>query len=174
MYQLTDYVSGQITTYKHDNNGRLQEYYVNAIGTTDGQSMFYNDYDDEGRITGQHYRKDYTKNGEWRVAEVSMAVTYGEDESVDRVGLTCGINTVYENSYQYDDFGRPTRKVTALSFPNTEPLSSYSITDAYTYEKVTGVTSGLITALASTFQNGAITRPIRMPTPIIRSAGSRR
>ena len=154
LYQLTDYISGQITTYKHDNNGRLKEYYVNAIGTIDGQSMFYNTYDDEGRITGQHYRKDYTYSGDRCVAAVNLSVGYQDDGNVNMVSLSTTDDIDYTNNYWYDYFGRTTRKVTALSCTKTTPITGYSIDDTYTYETVDGATSGRITAIASTLKNG--------------------
>ena len=162
LHTLYDYESGQTVSYKYDASGRLIEYYVNDDASYTDQSGIVNEYDSEGRIRYQDYRRDYKYNGELNTLVSSAEFTYNTDNSLGSMRKIVS-GTAYNVNYSYDNLGRMTGTSTLLKVGSTVGLTvnqSYtyatgSFTDSYgtTHSTTSGQITGVNTIVNGTSEN---------------------
>ena len=129
LHTLYDYESGQTVSYKYDASGRLIEYYVNDDASYTDQSGIVNEYDVEGRIKYQDYRRDYKYNGGLNTLVSSAEFTYNTDNSLGSMRKIVS-GTAYSLNYSYDNLGRMTGTSTILEVGSTTMLT---VNQSYTY-----------------------------------------
>ena len=153
LHKFTDHISGQITVYKYDKSGRLQEYYVNKSDGDMSQTALVNDYDDEGRLIGIDYQRDYTCPDGIYVLQGKKTFAYKDDGSLFRTGIYYD-SFQYEISYTYDRLGRVSTDTTILSYasPTSE---SPEVTNTYTYAPYNGNTSLRISGVTTQYSAGS-------------------